>query len=331
MELSDLNKAGILFYDVHALVANKTIGTAKNGKEFANIPLKAGSATVRGIKWSYNAEKYDELLTTGTVVKVSGKSEMYNNDISFTFETIEPSDKKPEDFVRRTRFDVARMYADIQAVLGTFTEPLPKFIADYLLTNHKDEFCRAPAAMGMHQAWVGGLLEHTHNLLSLALPIVTHYQNRYGSQHFSRDKVLFGVIVHDLGKIMEYDIANLTFKTTPNGLLSNHIVKGAIMVHDAASFWFHGNRETVDVAQFEFMRDQLVHLVSSHHGTLEYGSPVVPQTLEALLLHQLDMIDSQFMHALDMVEGKQGDVLGFSDRSKFKGNPRFLQQKVSVQ
>ena len=125
---------------------------------------------------------------------------------------------------------------------------------------------------------------------------------------------------------MEYDMANLTFKTTPQGLLSNHIVKGAILVHEAAQIWYVENKETVAADAFGFERDQLVHLVSSHHGSLEFGSPVVPQTLEAVLLHQLDMIDSQFMHALDMAEGKTGDVLGFSEKSKFKGNPRFLQR-----
>ena len=87
MELADLNKAGILFYDVHALVANKTIGTAKNGKEFANITLKAGSATVRGIKWSYNAAKYDELLTTGTIFfpDVNSSSNIVRLSLAYSF------------------------------------------------------------------------------------------------------------------------------------------------------------------------------------------------------------------------------------------------------
>lgn len=68
-------------------------------------------------------------------------------------------------------------------------------------------------------------------------------------------------------------------------------------------------------AEFVNERNQLVHIIASHHGKLEFGSPVVPSTLEAILVHNMDMIDSKFMHALELVEGKEGQIKGFSDRS----------------
>jgi 3'-5' exoribonuclease len=200
------------------------------------------------------------------------------------------------------------------AMIGTFTEPLPAYVADLLLTTYKDEFCKAPAATKMHQPWVGGLIEHTHSMLSIALPIIAHYQNKYSSsKYFSRDKVLFGIIMHDFGKIFEYDVDSPTFQKTLLGKLENHIVKGPILIHEAAMTWYRYNVATIDF-DFELEKAHLIHLVATHHGKLEYGSPILPATLEALLLHQIDMLDSQFMHALELVEGKTGSE-GFSEYS----------------
>ena len=324
MNLADINKPNIMFYDVHAIVTQKSINKTKTGSDFAAITIQDGSISVKGNKWSYNSDKYDELLTIGSVVKVGGKTKLYNGAVSVEFDTIEPSDKSPSEFLRRTRFDVSKMYDDIMAILGTFTEPLPAYVAKQLLTKYKDEFCKAPAATNMHQPWIGGLLEHTYSMLSLALPIIGHYQSKYGSQYFSRDKVLFGVIVHDLGKIFEYDLTSPSFQKTKLGKLENHIVKCPILIHEAAMEWYRSNAATINF-DFELEKAHLIHLIVTHHGKLEFGSPLVPASLEALLLHQIDMIDSQFMHALELVEGKAGSP-GFSEYS-YKHKTEYLQNK----
>jgi 3'-5' exoribonuclease len=317
MEISDV-KDGTLFYDLHALVVKKTLGVTKTGKDFADILLRSGNDVLKCKKWNYNTAKYDDLLTVGNVVKVSGEASLYQDEIQGKLETIEPSDKSPEDFARRTRFDVDKLYSDIMLIIDSFTEVLPQYVAFNLLTTYKTEFCRAPAAKGVHQPWLGGLLEHTHSMLSLALPIINHYQAKYGLRYFSRDLILCGVVIHDLGKIFEYDTSTPAFKLTPNGLLANHIVRGSILVHEAAEAWYRSEVEknkTPDKLIFERARDHLIHLVASHHGTHEWGSPVLPSTLEAIILHQLDKLDSSFMHALDLVENKEGEIAGFSERS----------------
>jgi len=324
MYLSDINKPNIMFYDVHAIVTQKAINKTKTGSDFAAITIQDGNTSIKGNKWSYNADKYDELLTIGSVVKVGGKTKLYNGTVSVEFDTIEPSDKSPNDFLRRTRFDVSKMYGDIMAILNTFTEPLPAYVAKHLLTKYKEEFCIAPAATNMHQPWIGGLLEHTYSMLSLALPIIGHYQSKYGSHYFSRDKVLFGVIIHDLGKIFEYDLTSPSFQKTKLGKLENHIVKCPILIHEAAMEWHRINAATLNF-DFELEKAHLIHLIVTHHGKLEFGSPIVPASLEALLLHQIDMIDSQFMHALELVEGKAGS-LGFSEYSN-KHKTDYLQNK----
>lgn len=315
MKLSDI-KPQHSFQDVHALVTNKSINITKTGKEYADIILRAGDTILNCKKWNYNASKYNSILKTGAVVKVSGKCDMYQGTMQGNLDTIEPSDRSPTDFTQTTQFDIEVMYSDLLKTISSFTEPMPKYIAYALLTEHKDEFCRAPAALGVHHAWVGGLVEHTHNMLSLALPIIDFYQSRYGEHLISRDKILFGVLMHDFAKIFEYDSSGVTFKMKPTGILANHIVKCPILIHEAATKWLKSlSAPCLTLADFEMERDHLIHLVASHHGAQEYGSPVVPASLEAVLLHHIDLVDSKFMAALEHAQGKSGEVEGFSART----------------
>ena len=316
MKLSEI-KNNQMFYDVHALVTKMTIATTRTGKDYADVVLRDGNTILPCKKWNFNTLKYGHILNVGAVVKVSGKCDTYQGALQGNLETIEASDKSPEDFTQSTRFSIDEMYSDIMKILESFTEVLPKYIAHTLLTKYKTEFCRSPAALGVHQAWVGGLLEHTHNMLSLALPIVGLYQSKYGHHVVSRDKVLFGVIMHDFGKIFEYDSSGAAFKMKAGGILANHIVKCPIIIHETAMEWYaSGFSKTMPSDfNFEFELDQLIHLIVTHHGKQEHGSPVVPATLEAVLLHHIDLVDSKFMTAFEHAQGKSGEIEGFSART----------------
>lgn len=322
MELSEI-KSGTLFYDIHAVVDQKSTNTTKTGKLYADITLKAGNCSLKCKKWSYNAEKYDGLLAPGKTVKVAGEASLYLGELQATLNTVESSERSPDEFARRTKFDVEAIYVKILAIVNSFQEDLPKYIAKELLTKYKKEFQTCPAALGVHQAWFGGLIEHTYNMLNLALPIINYYQNEYGIKSFSRDKVLFGVVMHDFGKIFEYDCSSPAFKMRPEGVLLNHIMRGSLLIHDTANYWYekvvppHPGGILVR-NEFERERDILVHLIASHHGKHEFGSPQLPSCLEAVLLHYIDMIDSHMMPAVELVEGKPGQIDGFSERCRIE-------------
>ena len=331
MELADV-KSGMVFSDLHALVAHKTTGTTKAGQAYADITLRAGSVTLKCKKWSYKPEKYDEIITPGKVIKVAGKADLYNGELQGTINEIEASDRPLAEFVQRSRFSTDLLYTKMLDVANAFEDPMLKYVTTLLLSQYKEEFCRSPAALGMHHAWYGGLVEHTYNMLALAMRITKLYQEQYGAKYFSRDLVLCGVILHDIGKIFEYDSSIPgAFKMKPEGVLANHLVRGPILVHDASTDWYTVIKDTSlspTQEQFERNRDLLVHLIASHHGSHEFGSAALPSCLEAVLLHQIDMMDSQFMQAFELVEGKAGEVAGFSERAKVGNRVQFLQKSV---
>ena len=139
-------------------------------------------------------------------------------------------------------------------------------------------FRLAPAAKSIHHAWTGGLCEHTLSVLQLAWRVCDHYPQ------LDRDLVTAGCLLHDFGKVRELTCDGDAFAYTDEGRLVGHIVLACQLIHERA--------RTIA----EFPRDlemHLVHLVAAHHGALEHGSPKEPQTLEALVVHALDELDSR--------------------------------------
>ena len=204
------------------------------------------------------------------------------------------------------------MFESIQVEAEFISEPLTKKVTLALLKKHEELIKRAPAAMKQHNAWIGGLTEHIWSMLQYATNLVNHYKENY-NKSLSKDKVIFGIIAHDLGKIIEYTYDS-AIGYAPRGVLTPHIVAGACWVYEEANkAWPTMGLMAPD--EFARERDHLVHIVASHHGKGEWGSPVVPSTLEAVLVHQIDMIDSKFMHAMELVEGKAGPTPGFSEKS----------------
>ncbi|MCP5100173.1 MAG: HD domain-containing protein, partial [Chloroflexi bacterium] len=135
-----------------------------------------------------------------------------------------------------------------------------------------------------------GLLEHTLSMAAIAETLASHYP------YVNKDLLLAGVLIHDIGKTFEYTVDE-AFAFSDDGRLVGHIVRGIVMVEKAAA-------ELDNFPQAE-LRD-LIHLIASHHGTQEWGSPVVPKTLEAILLHQIDLLDSRIQGFLDYVKLDDG-------------------------
>ena len=144
----------------------------------------------------------------------------------------------------------------------------------------------APAAKSVHHAWLGGLIEHVLSLCHLAKLTAAHYKQ------IDLDLLLAGVILHDLGKIRELSYAR-GFQYTTEGQLLGHIVIGVQMVLEKL-------RQLPDFPPR--LRDLLLHMILSHHGEMEFGSPKVPVFAEALLLHHLDNLDSKMECARGLVE-----------------------------
>jgi 3'-5' exoribonuclease len=297
---------------MHALVVEKKNAVAKNGKPYADVVVSDKTGKLKCKIWNYMDESI--FIVVGKPILMDVDIGSYNGELQGVIKAYQASDMEISQLVKSTRFNVATMYADIEEAIGAFQEPLTKFVAQELLKKYGVAFKTAPAATGVHNAWVGGLLEHVWSMCCMAGPIIGNYKSNYGVK-LSTDKVYFGLIFHDIGKIEEYDIYNPAFPKSPDGILVNHLVLGPSLVWEHANKWYEEHESTMTASEFTRERNHLMHVLAAHHGTLEWGSPVQPSTIEAILVHQIDLLDSRVMHALELVEGKEGPVKGFSEKS----------------
>ena len=180
------------------------------------------------------------------------------------------------------------------------------------LMNQEIDGANSPAARSLHHAYVGGLLEHTLSMVEIARFMAGHYP------YVNRNLLITGVLLHDMGKAHEY-VTGVSFDFTDDGRLIGHITRAAIMVELAAAELGTFSEEELRL---------LVHLIISHHGTREWGSPAVPKTLEAILLHQADLLDSRVQGYFDHLHGDSAGGLwtskpGFMFSTELRRPPGF--------
>jgi 3'-5' exoribonuclease len=272
------------------LVLHKEIRQKKTGEPYLSLTLGDKSGDVDAKMWDHVAEVMDT-FDRHDFVKVRGLTAIYQNRMQLTVHKLQRADDREIDkadyFPASTR-NRDEMFAELRQHVAAMTNPhlkalIEAFLADPALV---EKFKTAPAAKTIHHAWIGGLLEHVLSLATLAKFTAAHYPG------VDADLLLTGVILHDIGKIDEltYDRG---FGYSDEGQLVGHILIGLRMVDDKVR----------QVPGFPPKLKLLVeHLVASHHGEFAYGSPKVPATLEAMLLHHLDNLDSKVETVRQAVE-----------------------------
>jgi len=258
--------------------------TTKDGRPFILFTLQDKTGTLSGVFWDVPATVL-EWARPGQAVLVSGRVNLYKDALQVNATDLNPSfNDELTDFLPFSARPVDDMIQELRQTIGRLAEPW-QGLARHLLLNETflPQFAYAPAARNMHHAVLGGLLEHTLSMAAIADYLADHYP------HVNRDLLLTGALLHDMGKPLEYDVEN-SFAFTEDGRLVGHIVRAIVMIETAAAEL--GTLPPDDLRQ-------LVHLVASHHGNLEWGSPVVPKTLEAVLLHQIDLLDSRVQGFLE--------------------------------
>ena len=186
-------------------------------------------------------------------------------------------------------------------IIAALSQPHLRELLQTIMTDSRvtERFKRAPAAKRMHHAYIGGLLDHTLSLIHLCQLVAQNYPE------INLELLVAGAILHDIGKIEELSYSR-SFDYTTEGRLLGHIVMEVIYVNQVIN-------HMVDFP--EELRMQLLHLLVAHHGKNEFGSPKIPMTLEALILHYLDDLDSkiQVMTALSAEDtGGDADWTGYN-------------------
>jgi 3'-5' exoribonuclease len=272
-------------------IANTQQGTTRNEKPYLRCLLSDRTGEAAGRMWSVDESTFRRIPTDG-FVWIDGETQSYQGSLQIIIHSIDAIDPTPEqlrELLPVCKRDPEEMFAEVTQMLGTLEHPAMKALAQAFLDDEylMERFRMAPAAKSMHHAYLGGLCEHTLQLLNLATVICPLYPK------MNRDLVLLGLFLHDLGKTRELQY-DRTFGYTDHGQLIGHIVEGAIMLRDKAQTMIReqGIRPPTGAMMV------LEHIILSHHGVLEFGAAKIPATPEAILVSMLDNLDAKSTMAL---------------------------------
>lgn len=295
-------------------VAKKSSHTGKNGKAFLVLTLTDKTGELDARVWE-RVEELDAKLVEGELAEVEGSVVTFKGRLQLTIteaEKADPAAHDPADFVAPSRLPDDKNFRQIVELIDRVRDPnvralLRSFVDDEELAR---DFVRAPAAKTIHHARAGGLCEHTLSVMRLAHRIADHYPM------VDRDLLVAGAFLHDFGKVRELTVRGGETEYTDEGRLVGHLVMTAQWIHERAAKLPNFPRA---------LAVHLTHLVLSHHGRLEYGSPKLPMTLEALLVGCIDEIDSRVASWLEIMERDSGrtwtDYQKLYDRHLYKGAP----------
>jgi 3'-5' exoribonuclease len=258
---------------------SKQVRSRRDGTHYFAIMLGDRTGQIEARMWeTAEAGEFD----AGDVVKVRGQICRYNEKLQINIDKIRratPDEFELGDFVPHSARDLTEMWTELEGWVASFTDPHLKALLEAFLCDGEiaSALRQAPAAKGLHHAWIGGLLEHVLSLMGLSDLAARHYPE------INRDLLLTGVVLHDIGKLRELRWGT-SFDYTMEGQLLGHITIGIGMIEE----------KIARIPDFpDSLRLLVEHLVLSHHGKYEFGSPKLPMTPEAILLHYLDDLDAK--------------------------------------
>ncbi|WHA08988.1 HD domain-containing protein [Enterococcus montenegrensis] len=287
-------------FQAFLLIKNADVRLAKNGKKFIAFTFQDTSGTIDGKFWDASEEEINK-FEAGKVVALQGKRELYNGNPQVKIIHLrlaradEPSE--PTQYMERAPLKKEEMEEEINQTLFEIINPHWNRIVRFLLNKYQKEFFDYPAAKRNHHAFAGGLAYHTVSMLRLAKAIVKEYPELNPSLLYA------GVILHDLGKVIELSGPMSTEYTLVGNLVGHLVLVDEEITKACIALKFEENEEDIVV---------LRHMVLAHHGLLEYGSPVRPRIMEAEILHQIDNLDASMQMMLTSL--RQTQPGNYSDR-----------------
>jgi 3'-5' exoribonuclease len=282
------------------IVRKKVRREKPDGESFLLFQLGDNSGQINAILWR-GADIVDRALSPGDLAHVQGEVQLYQNTRQIRIQRIQRADPTTFDvtqFLPSSPRDLQKQFAHLLEIMDSVQQPHLRQLYSDILRDPAvgDRFRQAPAGKGWHHAYIGGLLEHCLSMIELAEVLVRQHAA------LDRDLLLGGIVLHDIGKIEELLFRSYIDYTTA-GKLVGHLVQGCLLV----------GRYMDRIDDFpEELRNRVLHMLVSHHGALERGSPKPPMTLEATILHLIDHLDSQ-AHAIARVVGETRSEDGWSE------------------
>ena len=298
--VSDLNSEQTLT-SIFVVIA-KEVRNTREGRPYLRMELGDRTGTIEARMWD-RFEPGASQIAREDFIQVKARVEIYKNKPQLSLESFRranPEEVDLADYLPHTTADVEKLFAELQRTAESLQDPWLRKLVLKIITDPEiaPRYRRAPAAKMMHHAYLGGLLEHVVSLCALARAVAAHYPE------LNLDLLLTGVILHDVGKLDELTYQRAIAYTT-EGQLLGHIVMELETV----------NRAMREIDGFPApMKTVVEHLLISHHGQYEFGSPKLPMIREALVLHFLDDLDSKMAAIRAALAGASGEP-GWSDWS----------------
>ncbi len=302
MKINELNE-GIRVIE-NFLVTNVIKGTANNGQQYLTVTLQDNTGQIEARVWDAS-ENDNQVFRQGKFVKVVADVIEYRNSLQLKVLTAEPlneADIKLGDFAIASPVAFTALKAEFERLLASIKNEELFILTKTLIDRHYEDFLSYPAASRLHHEYTHGLLEHTISLANLADGIIEYYLKLYaGNWLINRDLVIAAILLHDLGKTIELS----------GPILTTYTLKGKLIGHISLI-----NAEVLEVgAELKISEETLTllsHIILSHHGKMEFGSPVVPMTKEAVLVSMIDDLDAKMKQIEKaLVDTKSGE---FTDR-----------------
>lgn len=278
------------------LLSDKQLRANRVGDLYLLAQLRDRTGQISGLLWNVQESEMAR-IAAGNYVRIRGKVQLYQGNLQIILTGVEPVPSEqvdPEQFIPAPSQDTERLLARLTEILYSITDPhLRRLMQEYLEDPEVSAgLARAPAGVKLHHAFHGGLLEHIVNVLETAVRVIELYPQ------VDRSLLLAGIFLHDLGKIRELAFQD-TFAYTDEGQLIGHLVIGVEMLNEKTP----AVAEALDEPFPSETLLRLKHMLLSHHGSYEFGSPKLPMTPEAIALHHLDNLDAKVNEFSSLIAG----------------------------
>lgn len=281
------------------MVKEPILRSTTRGDLYIAMFLADKTGQLNGRIWQATETVYKALPKPG-FIHIQGRSELYQNSLQIVINNIgviDPSKVCLDDFLARTVKDTGQMFKEVKQIVARIKNPQLNTLVGEFLADAKlmEKFCTAPGGVKLHHDYIGGLLEHTHNMLRVAAAILPLYPQ------VQADLVLAGIFLHDMGKTEELSY-EMVFSYTDSGQLIGHIAQTLLLVNRKAD-QLTAKGTPVDKA----ILDALGHIILSHHGEYEFGSPKLPATPEAFMVYYIDDLDAKLSQVASAIDNELSD------------------------
>ena len=303
--------------DITLVVKSATARETKAKKPYLQLELFDGTDTVSANYWDWAS---GNIPPVNSILDVTAQVTEWQGKLQLNVKSLRNNTTRHlAEFMPASGNDLSKIYNDAYDLMCQVHDDMLRDLALGLLEELRDRWLTVPGARGVHHAYIGGTLIHSYNVAKIAKATAANVEGA------NVDLCVVGGMLHDVGKLFTYRMNGIAIDLTDDGMLYDHIFMGAELVGNFAEDRLNANKYA-NAKKIQLLR----HIILAHHGNLEFGSPVIPQCIEAAIVHSADEIDATAEQIRDAAR-KVPDNIKWTDRIYTLGNkPKLTPHYVDV-